>query len=122
MRYIQKNYSDASNIPDHDIKDIAASFQKAAVDALVMKTEIALNNNVVKSISLVGGVAANNKLRDDMTKLSKKYRKRIVIPDQEYCGDNAAMIALRGKLLYDMGREDKLNVNPYPSLGEDYFQ
>ncbi|UCH64902.1 MAG: tRNA (adenosine(37)-N6)-threonylcarbamoyltransferase complex transferase subunit TsaD [Ignavibacterium sp.] len=122
LRYIQKNYSDETNIPEDDINDIAASFQKAAVDALIKNTETALNNNEVKSISLVGGVAANKKLRDDMTNLSKKYKKKVVIPDQEFCGDNAAMIALRGKHLFDGGRKDKLNVNPYPSLGEDYFQ
>ncbi len=122
LRYIQKNYPDGTNIPEHDINDVAASFQKAAVDALIQNTETALNKNEVQSISLVGGVAANKKLRDDMTNLSEKYNKRIVIPDPEYCGDNAAMIALRGKMLFDRGRQDKLNVNPYPSLVEGYFQ
>jgi N6-L-threonylcarbamoyladenine synthase len=122
LRFIQKNYSDRTNIPENDINDIAASFQKAAVDALIQNTEIALNNNEVKSISLVGGVAANKKLRNEITNLSNKYKKKIIIPDQEFCGDNAAMIALRGKHLFDCGRTDKLNVNPYPSLGESYFQ
>jgi len=122
LRYIQKNYSNGSNIPESEINDIAASFQKAAVDALIMNTEAALNNYDVNSISLVGGVAANSKLRDEMLILSKKYGKKVVIPDQQFCGDNAAMIALRGKLLFEMGRQDKLNVNPYPSLAEGYFK
>ena len=122
LRFIQKNYSDATAIPENDINNIAASFQKAAVDALIKNTEAALKNYEVKSISLVGGVAANKKLRDEITNLSKKYSKSIVIPDYEYCGDNAAMIVLRGKLLFDRGVKDKLNVNPYPSLGDGYFQ
>jgi N6-L-threonylcarbamoyladenine synthase len=122
LRYIQKNYPDVTNIPEVDINDIAASFQQAAVDALIQNTETALKNNEVNSITLVGGVAANKKLRDDMTILSLKYGKKIIIPDPEFCGDNAAMIALRGKFLFDGGRKDKLNVNPYPSLGEGYFQ
>jgi len=122
LRYIQKNYSNGSKIPESEINDISASFQKAAVDALIINTETALINYDVKSISLVGGVAANSRLRDEMLILSKKYGKRIVIPDQEFCGDNAAMIALRGKFLFEIGRQDKLNVNPYPSLVEGYFQ
>jgi N6-L-threonylcarbamoyladenine synthase len=122
LRYIQKNYINGSKIPKSELNDIAASFQKAAIDALIQNTETALNDNDVKSISLVGGVAANRKLRDDITILSKKYKKKIVIPDPVFCGDNAAMIALRGKILFDGGRTDKLNVNPYPSLGESYFQ
>ena len=122
LRYIQKNYPNGNVIPGADVNDIAASFQKAVVDALIQNTEKALVDNDVKSISLVGGVAANKKLRYEITDLSKKYKKKIIIPDPEYCGDNAAMIALRGKYLFEAGRKDKLNINPYPSLGEGYFQ
>jgi N6-L-threonylcarbamoyladenine synthase len=122
LRYIQKNYPDGTDIPEDDRNNIAASFQKAAVDALIQITEAALNDNEVKAISLVGGVAANKKLRDDITSLAKRYKKKVIIPDSEFCGDNAAMIALRGKFLFEGGRKDKLNVNPYPSLREGYFQ
>jgi N6-L-threonylcarbamoyladenine synthase len=122
LRYIQKNYPDGTDIPEDDRNNIAASFQKAAVDALIQITEAALNDNEVKAISLVGGVAANKKLRDDITSLAKRYKKKVIIPDSEFCGDNAAMIALRGKFLFEGGRKDKLNVNPYPSLPEGYFQ
>jgi N6-L-threonylcarbamoyladenine synthase len=53
--------------------------------------------------------------------LSKKYGKKIIIPSFEFCGDNAAMIAFRGKSLFETGRQDSLNAKPYPSLGENYF-
>lgn len=121
LRYIQKNFSDVNHIPDKDKNDIAASFQKAVVNALLQNTERALHNYDVKSISLVGGVAANTKLRNEITMLSKKYGKKIIIPSFEYCGDNAAMIAFRGKSLFEAGRRDSLNAKPYPSLGENYF-
>ena len=39
----------------------------------------------------------------------------------EYCGDNAAMIAFRGKSLYQAGIRSDLTAKPYPSLGEGYF-
>ncbi len=121
LRYIQKNFSDVNDIPEKEKNNIAAAFQKAVVNALMQNTERALNNYDVKSISLVGGVAANAKLRNEITLLSKRYDKKIIIPSFEFCGDNAAMIAFRGKSLYEAGRQDSLNVKPYPSLGENYF-
>ena len=121
LRYIQKNFSDVNDIPEKEKNNIAASFQKAVVNALIQNTERALNNYDVKSISLVGGVAANAKLRNEITMLSKKYDKKIIIPSFEFCGDNAAMIAFRGKSLFEAGRQDSLNAKPYPSLGENYF-
>lgn len=121
LRYIQKNFSDVNDIPEKEKNNIAAAFQKAVVNALMQNTERALNNYDVKSISLVGGVAANAKLRNEITLLSKRYDKKIIIPSFEFCGDNAAMIALRGKYLFEIGRQDSLNAKPYPSLGENYF-
>ncbi len=122
LRYIQKNYVNDTIIPDSDKNDIAASFQKAVISALIKNTEEALNSYDVKGISLVGGVAANTKLRQKMKKLSVKYNKSVVIPDPEYCGDNAAMIAFRGKTLYESGRRDDLKATAYPSLDENYFE
>jgi tRNA N6-adenosine threonylcarbamoyltransferase len=121
LRYTQNNFSDTDEIPIDAKNDIAASFQKAAVSALIRNTKKALNSYNVKSISIVGGVAANEKLRNEITALAEKCRKKIVIPDLEYCGDNAAMIAFRGKSLFDTGIQDNLNAKPYPSLGENYF-
>ncbi len=121
LRYVQKNFSDVNDIPEKEKNNIAASFQKAVINALMQNTERALNNYDVKSISLVGGVAANAKLRNEITMLSKKYDKKIILPSFEFCGDNAAMIAFRGKSLFEAGRQDSLNAKPYPSLGENYF-
>jgi len=121
LRYIQKNFSDVNAIPENEKNDIAASFQKAVVNALIQNTERALENYDVKSISLVGGVAANEKLRNEITMLSTKYAKSIIIPSFEFCGDNAAMIAFRGKSLFKEGRQDSLNTKPYASLGDNYF-
>jgi len=122
LRYIQKNYANDKIIPVNDKNDIAASFQKAVISALIKNTEEAINNFDVKNISLVGGVAANTKLRREMKKLSVNYKKSVVIPDPEYCGDNAAMIAFRGKVLYESGRRDDLKATAYPSLDENYFK
>jgi len=121
LRYIQKNFSDVNNIPVKEKNNIAASFQKSVVSALMQNTKRALENYDVNSISLVGGVAANEKLRNELIILSNKFGKKIIIPSFEYCGDNAAMIAFRGKSLFEYGRKDSLSAKPYPSLGENYF-
>ena len=124
LRYVQKNYPGDKlnrNIPQHDINDIAASFQKAAVTALIQKTGKAIKNFEINSVSLVGGVAANKNLRNAFVKLCNKHKKKLVIPDLQFCGDNAAMIAFRGLILFKTGKEFRLDYPPYPSLKLEHF-
>ncbi len=121
LRYVQHNYSDQKNIHDKDLADIAASFQNAVIKALVKNTEKALNNFEVKSISLVGGVAANKPLRNSLIELGKKFNKKVIVPRMEFCGDNAAMIAFRGLRIYELGYESRLNFSPFPSLAKEHF-
>ena len=120
LRYLQKNHPD-KKMGEGDLNDICASFQKAAVDALLQKVQKALNSFEVKSISLVGGVAANKKLRNGIHELAGKRKIKAVIPSMEYCGDNAAMIALRGKQLFIEGIKHELNARPYPSIPQNHF-
>jgi N6-L-threonylcarbamoyladenine synthase len=120
LRYVQNNFPDRI-IPKTDLNNISASFQKALVDALVQKVNLSLNKYKVKSISLVGGVAANKKLRDEFNNLAQKFNISCIIPSLEYCGDNAAMIALRGFQLYQTGIKHNLDVAPYPAIPENHF-
>ena len=116
LRYVQKKYPDKSKMTQQDLYDISASFQQAVVKALVQKTKQAIENNNIKSLSLVGGVAANKKIREAFNELSHKYQKKLVIPELQYCGDNAAMIAFRGRTLYDSGKRFGLDYPPYPGF------
>lgn len=120
LRYLEKNYYD-SEVPERDLQDITASFQRAAVMALSKKTEKALKEYKVKSISLVGGVAANKVLREELNRLAHKYHKPFIVPDLSYCGDNAAMIAYRGLKVFESGKRFKLSENAFPSLPKDSF-
>ncbi|HSL89980.1 MAG TPA: tRNA (adenosine(37)-N6)-threonylcarbamoyltransferase complex transferase subunit TsaD, partial [Ignavibacteriaceae bacterium] len=90
LRYVQ---SLNGNLNEQIIYDIAASFQFAVVQALIRKLEKAIQNFNIKSISVVGGVAANKMLREAASELANKYDVKLIIPAFEYCGDNAAMIA-----------------------------
>ncbi|WP_322961494.1 tRNA (adenosine(37)-N6)-threonylcarbamoyltransferase complex transferase subunit TsaD [Mycoplasmopsis cynos] len=68
---------------------IAASFQRTAVDYLIYKTKLALDKYNVKTLVLGGGVSANKLLRSEFIKL----HKNTIIPDLKYSTDNGAMIA-----------------------------
>jgi N6-L-threonylcarbamoyladenine synthase len=120
LRHIQKFYPDKI-IPVTDLNNISASFQKALIDALIKNVLLALNNFKVKSVSLTGGVAANKKLRDEMSSIASKFKVPFIVPSLEYCGDNAAMIALRGLQLFYSGFRSNLSAGPYPSIPENYF-
>ena len=122
LRYLQKNHKSSDDIPTGILNDVAASFQKAVVSALLQNCARALDRFEVKSISLVGGVAANEYLREKLGVLAEKHNKKFVVPDLEFCGDNAAMIAFRAKNLYENGVRDSLSAKPYPSLKKNHFK
>lgn len=122
LRFLQTNYGNTPyQILENELNDISASFQKAVVRALVKNTGKALKNYKVKSLSLVGGVAANKKLQEELSKLAAKYKIKLVVPSLEYCGDNAAMIAYRGMKLHEKGKRFDLDANAFPSLPKDCF-
>jgi len=121
LRYIQKEFPKGNEIPTERLNDIAASFQYAVVKALVKKCEKVLKEYEVASMSLVGGVAANNALRTAFLQLGEKYKKKVVIPKLEYCGDNGAMIAFRAKSLLDAGEHFSLETDAFPNFSSKYF-
>ena len=121
LRFIQKEYGDASKIPQEHLPLIASSFQYSAVKALTANTDKALRKYKVNSISLVGGVAANKMLRDELQKLAIKYKKKFIVPSPEFCGDNGAMIAYRGSQLHQAGIKYSFDFNAFPSLSDHTF-
>jgi N6-L-threonylcarbamoyladenine synthase len=74
--------------------DVAASFQRAAVRAVILKLERALNMNPdTRSLLVGGGVSANSLLRAELQAFATKARIELRLPSLPYCLDNAAMIA-----------------------------
>jgi N6-L-threonylcarbamoyladenine synthase len=69
--------------------DLAASYQRAIVDALVARTRSALEREGLERLAIGGGVAANSELREAVTGLGVP----VWVPPTELCTDNAAMIA-----------------------------
>jgi N6-L-threonylcarbamoyladenine synthase len=75
--------------PDADHADLAASYQRAIVDALVSRTREGLERAGLERLAIGGGVAANSELREAVAGLGVP----VWIPPMELCTDNAAMIA-----------------------------
>ena len=103
------------------ISEYAAEFQEATVEVLVAKTIKAARALNCQTVMLAGGVAANLKLRSRLKAAVKKklVGARLIIPQFEYCTDNAAMIAVAG--YYRAKRKDfrpwqKLKTEPNQEL------
>ncbi len=89
-------------------EDLAASFQRAVVDALVWKLERALESTGARRLAVGGGVAANSELRRRLGALSEERSLELEIPPPELCTDNAAMIASAARFLEPVPYPDYL--------------
>ena len=109
---------DIENLDEH-IPDIAASFQRAAIDVLVSKIKKSLTQTNRDTLILAGGVAANGLLRDEMSKLEDELNIKVRYPAMKHCTDNAAMIAYLGSLKTpDMVTQGNSNARPRWPLNE----
>ena len=92
---------------DYTPEDIAASFQKTAVEILLRALFNAAEDTGISTIVAGGGVAANSYLR---ARLAERGELRCVFPPLELCGDNGAMIAGIGYHYLARGERSPLNV------------
>lgn len=88
--------------------NIAASFQKVAIDVLIKKTMRAAKEFKVESILLSGGVSANKLLRSELQKNTVEASLKYFQPQLEYTGDNATMIAIAGYFNYKKNKKTPL--------------
>jgi len=91
----------------HTNEDIAASFQKTAVQILLRALLNAAEDTGITTIVAGGGVAANSYLRACLT---EQKNLRCIFPPQDLCGDNAAMIAGIGYHYLARGERSPLNI------------
>lgn len=76
--------------------DIAAGFQQAVVDTLLIKCRRAMQQTRAQQLVIAGGVGANLSLRQTLQQAGKKYGWKVSYPRLEFCTDNGAMIAFAG--------------------------
>lgn len=85
------------------LPDVAASFQAAVVEVLVVKTMQAAKRSGVRDVCLAGGVAANSILRQQFQREADQEGLRFYFPEKNLCTDNAAMVACAGYFHYLAG-------------------
>lgn len=95
-------------LPEHLKADVAASFQSTIAQAIVRKTQFALEKYPeVQSVCLVGGVSANSHLRAQLEQMiNQEGKRRFFVPKMDYCTDNAAMIGAAAVYHYLFSKPD----------------
>ena len=78
---------------------IALEFENAAIECLVYKTAKAIEKYKIKTLIVAGGVAANQRLKNEMKKIAEK-KVSLFFPPKELTGDNSIMIGIAGYLNY----------------------
>lgn len=110
--------NEKDELNEQQIRDLCASFQRAASRAIVLKLERAIEAMQTKPKSLVvgGGVSANSRIRSELASLADRHGLRLVVPAMSYCVDNAAMIAGLGFHRLQQGKPDDLTLRASPSM------
>ncbi len=146
LRAVQKECGLPITHPSNDLKnhlsesqkaDFAASFENTAVDILLEKLQIALNQYPeVKAVAFAGGVSANQLLREkSKTKLFEEYKRSaagaqsapretlekslvLTFPQTSFSGDNGVMVASAAYFEIQSGTHptDPYSLNIYPRI------
>jgi len=104
-----------------DIPSLCAAFTAAVSDTLVPRVEMAMRETGCKKLAVAGGVAANSRIRRDLTAVAEKLGARIYMPPLFLCGDNGAMIGAQAYYEYLAGNVADMSLNAYATksiLGE----
>jgi len=90
------------------LEDVCYSLQETAFAMLVEVTERALAHSEKSEVLLVGGVAANQRLREMLEVMTREHYADFFIPEMKYCGDNGAMNAWLGLLMHQHGMKQEI--------------
>ena len=83
-----------------NVPDLCASFSRAVSEMLVPRTMLALDQTGYRTLAVAGGVAANSRIRGDLTRECERRGVRLCLPPLSLCGDNGAMIGAQGYYEY----------------------
>ncbi len=94
--------AEGASVPE-EVRDLVASFQRAAVTALLQGLERAARSHRPRSLLLTGGVAANSLLRAEAAQTAKVLGLPLFVPPVALSTDNAAMIGAAGFVSFRKG-------------------
>ena len=122
--YTFPSYKLSDKLSERQKLDIAASFQRVAVETVVDKTMLAFDEFQPESVVIAGGVAANQELRKQLqNRLEDKLKESDIsnilsFTDSKLCTDNGAMIATLGcyKVMQDLPTADPYSLQIEPNL------
>ncbi len=104
-----------------DIPSLCASFTAAVSDTLVPRVVMAMERTGYKKLAVAGGVAANSRIRRDITAAAERLGASVYMPPLKLCGDNGAMIGAQAYYEYLAGNTADMSLNAYATksiLGE----
>ncbi len=98
------------------LADVAASFEQVVVDVLVERTTRCARDQCLKTIVMVGGVAANRRLRDRLQERCQALQLDWRVAPLAYCTDNAAMIGVAAEERFRAGGQSSIRLAVTPRL------
>ncbi len=96
-----------------DVPSAAWSVEEAVTSVLSERAVAACKDSGCNSLTLAGGVAANKNLRNKLTKECDANNIQFIPAPNEFCTDNAAMIANVGSIRMANGQSDNLNLDVF---------
>lgn len=100
-----------------DKADVAASFQKAVVDAITDRAMMMCEEKGITKLAIAGGVASNSSLRESLENECAKRNIKYYSPSVLMCTDNAAMIGSAAFYKFIKGETAGYDLNAVPGLG-----
>jgi N6-L-threonylcarbamoyladenine synthase len=98
------------------LADVAASFEQVVADVLVERTTRCVRDQGLSTLVLVGGVAANRRLRQRLEQRCGELGIQWRLAPLAYCTDNAAMIAVAAEQRFRAGSQSSIELAVAPRL------